>query len=364
MKNVLFIIPTLTGGGAERVIVTLAKYLDRRRFRVALAVVDTRDAVLREDIPADVEFIDLGAGRVRYAMTRIIALAWRTKPDVLFSTLGHLNVALAMVRFLLPRGIRTVARETTVVSCSLRLQRHRGTWEALYRWFYRRHDEVICQSRYMRDDLVRNFRFPESRACVIHNPVDVDRIRTLAEQPASLPEVARDAVRLVAAGRFDREKGFDLLIEALRLLDLSSVHLTLLGQGPLADELQQQVRISGLDARVFFAGFQKNPFPWFARADALVLSSSYEGFPNVVLEALACGTPVIAVPAPGGTREILDGIGQCVVAKEVSASSLAEAIKSWLEGSRSRVPDSAVDPYRVEKILHEYGSALWKDARA
>lgn len=363
MRNVLFIIPTLTGGGAERVIVTLAKHLDRRRFRITLAVVDTRDAVLREEIPGDVEFIDLGAVRVRYAITRIIALVWRMRPDVLFSTLGHLNVALAMVRFLFPSGVRTVARETTVVSCSLRLQRHGSTWAALYRWFYRRHDEVICQSKYMRDDLVRNFRFPESRARVIHNPVDVARIRTLAAEPVALPDIARDTVRLVAAGRFDREKGFDLLIEALKLLDPRSVHLTLLGQGPLADELKQQVQRSGLNDRVCFAGFQKNPFSWFARADALVLSSLYEGFPNVVLEALACGTPVIAVPAPGGTREILDGIDQCVVAKEVTASSLADAINSWLRGNRSRVPDSAVDTYSVEKILQEYGSALCKDAR-
>jgi glycosyltransferase involved in cell wall biosynthesis len=364
MRHVLFIIPTLTGGGAERVIVTLAKFLDRRRFRVTLAVVDTRDAVLRDEIPGDVEFVDLRATRVRYAITRIVALVWRTKPDVLFSTLGHLNVALAMVRFLFPRKVWTVARETTVVSCSLRLQSHRATWEALYRWFYSRHDEVICQSRFMRDDLVRNFRFPAARSRVIHNPVDIERIRSLAVEPASLPETDKDDVRLIAAGRLDREKGFELLIEALRLLDLPFVHLTLLGQGPLADQLKQQAIRSGLGDRIYFAGFQKNPYSWFARGDALILSSLYEGFPNVVLEALACGTPVIAVPAPGGTREILDGIDSCIVAKEVSASALAEAIRVWLDGGRRRVVESVVDRYRVDRILHEYESALWKDARA
>ena len=364
MKHIAFVIPTLTGGGAERVIVTLVKYLDRRRFRVTLAVVDTRDAVLRGEIPDDVEFIDLGARRVRHALPRIIRTIWRIRPDVLFSTLGHLNVALAMVRFLLPRSVWTVARETTVVSNSLQVQPHRAAWKALYRWFYRRHDEVICQSRYMRDDLVRNFRFPEARSRIIHNPVDVERVRSLSAQPVEFPVGDSNAVKLVAAGRLDKEKGFDLLIEALALLERPVVHLMLLGQGPLKADLQECARQHGVAGRVHFVGFQSNPYAWFARADALVLSSHYEGFPNVVLESLACGTPVIATPAPGGTREILEGVDGCVMAEEVSARSLADAIQRWLDGSRRRVVESAVDSYRVERILSEYEAALWKEARA
>ncbi len=363
MKHVVFIIPTLTGGGAERVIVTLARHLDRRRFRITLAVVDMRNAVLRDEIPSDVSFIDLGVTRVRYALPRIIAMIRRIRPDVVFSTLGHLNVALAMVRFLLPRKVWTVARETTVISCSLRLQPHRAMWETLYRRFYRNHDEVICQSRYMRDDLVRNFHFPASKSRVIHNPVDVDHIRALAMQPAISPPIEPHAVNLVAAGRLDREKGFDLLIEALVLLDRPSVHLTLLGEGPLEGDLKRRAVESGLGGRIHFGGFQANPFSWFVRSDAFVLSSYYEGFPNVVLESLACGTPVIAVPAPGGTREILDGVEGCVVAGEVSAPALAEAIERWMRGSRQRIDTAAVEPYRVERIVRDYESALSGEAR-
>lgn len=362
MRHVVFIIPTLTGGGAERVIVTLARHLDRERFRITLAVVDMRNSALREDIPSDVGFIDLGAARVLYALPKIITMIRRLRPDVVFSTLGHLNVALAMVRFLLPRKVWTVARETTMISCSLRLQRHRAMWEMLYRRFYRNHDEVICQSRHMRDDLVRNFRFPGSKSCVIHNPVDVDRIRALAVHPVTSLPIESHAVKLVAAGRLDREKGFDLLIEALALLNRPSVHLTLLGEGPLEGDLKRRAVQSGLGERIHFVGFQANPFSWFVRSDAFVLSSYYEGFPNVVLESLACGTPVIAVPAPGATQEILDGVEGCVVAREVSAPALAEAIERWLSGPRRRVDAAAIEPYRVERILPEYESALSRGA--
>ena len=360
-KHVALIIPTLTGGGAERVIVTLAKYLDRRRFRITLAVVDTRRAVLRNEIPDDVTFVDLQARRVRHALPRIVSLVRRVKPDILFSTLGHLNVALAMIRFLLPGGVRTVARETTVVSCSLDLQRNRAFWRALYRVFYRRHDEVICQSRYMRDDLVRNFKFPEAKTRVIHNPVDVAWVRKRAAEPATL-SAQPGSINLVAAGRLDVEKGFDILIDALAMLGRADVYLTLLGEGALEADLKRRARERGIADRIHFAGFQANPYAWFARADAFVLSSRYEGFPNVVLESLACGTPVIATPAPGGTREILDAIGECALAREVSAPALAEAIGAWLDGPRRRVGASAVEPYSLERILAQYEAALLREA--
>jgi glycosyltransferase involved in cell wall biosynthesis len=362
-KHIALIIPTLTGGGAERVIVTLAKHLDRRRFRVTLAVVDTRRAVLRDQIPDDVAFVDLQARRVRHALPRVISLVRRIKPDILFSTLGHLNVALAMIRFLLPATVRTVARETTVVSCSLDLQKHRTFWRTLYRTFYRRHDEVICQSRYMRDDLVRNFQFPESKTRVINNPVDVERVRTLSAEPAPIAKLP-GGVRLVAAGRLDVEKGFDLLIDALALLNRPEVHLTLLGEGVLAEELKQRARARGVADRIDFVGFQANPFAWFAKADAFVLSSRYEGFPNVVLESLACGTPVIATPAPGGTGEILDQVEGCVLARDVSAPALADAIGRWLGSPRQRIGESAIEPYRLERILAQYEAALLQEASA
>jgi glycosyltransferase involved in cell wall biosynthesis len=245
----------------------------------------------------------------------------------------------------------------------MRTHLNRALWQKLYRWFYRNHDEVICQSRYMRDDLVENYRYPVSRTRVINNPVDVDRILSLAMQPAALPAIEANSVVLVAAGRLDPEKGFDLLIDAFALLDRAELHLVILGEGPLEADLKRRAKTSGADERIHFAGFQANPFAWFARANAFVLSSHYEGFPNVVLEALACGTPVIATPAPGGTREILDGIEGCEIAAEVSAPALSEAIASWLSGPRRKIDASVVDRYRVERIVREYEAALSKDPR-
>ncbi len=356
--RLLFLIPTLTGGGAERVVVTLLQHLDRSRFELALAVVDTRDAAFRDQVPADVEFIDLGCRRVRHALTKLVRLLWRRRPDVVMSTLGHLNLALAIVRPLLPGGTRYVARETIVVSQGLTEYSWPQLWAWAYCRFYGRFDRVICQSRDMRDDLVANHALDAKCAVVIHNPVDFERI---AVAMASVDRLAapNGLLRVVAAGRLVGQKGFDLLLDALALAKRRDLHLTILGDGALREELGARAEVLGIADRVRFAGFLRNPYPTIAEADLFVLSSRYEGFPNVVLEALACGTPVVATPAPGGVREILDGVAGCVVADEVSAESLANALDRW---QPSRVSASAVDAYAVEHIVAAYEDEFLRHA--
>ena len=361
-KRVLFLIPSLRGGGAERIVVTLLRHLNRSKFKLALAVVDARQAAFLNDIPEDVEFIDLGCRRVRYAVLKILILIWKRRPDVVFSTLGHLNLALAMLRPLLPRAPRYIARETNVVSQHLVVYRNPWVWGWMYRRFCGRHDAIICQSQDMLNDLVANYALPHERTVLIHNPVDVERIRRLATETCheNIPafEEDSDSVQLIAAGRLVHQKGFDLLIEALALLRDTHICVTILGQGPLRAGLERLAGVKGVADRVRFAGFQANPYAWYARADAFVHSSRYEGFPNVILEALACGVPVIATPATGGTREILDGIPECAMAKEVSSESLADAISEWLEGNRSPVPQDVVAPYQLSTILPRYARLL------
>ena len=361
-QHVLFLIPSLRGGGAERVITTLLRHLDRSSFKLTLALVDMREAVFLNEVPADVEFIDLNCQRVRYALPKIIALIWKLRPDVVFSTLGHLNLALALLKPFLPRHPRYIARETNILSQALAASGNHWLWQFMYRFFYNNHDVVVCQSQDMLDDLVANWALSKERAVLIYNPVDVERIHRLVAgtHPNNFFEFEKDSVhiQLVAAGRLVNQKGFDLLIEALALLSSSQVRLTILGAGPLRANLERLAQALGVADLVRFKGFQTNPYAWFARADAFVLSSRYEGFPNVVLESLACGTSVIAVPAPGGTNEILDNIPQCVIAEENSPLALADAIGVWMRGSRAQVPEEAIAPYRLSTIVPRYERLL------
>ena len=366
--SLLFLIPSLSGGGAERVIVTLLRHLNRSKFKLTLAVVDMRNAVYKADIPDDVELINLNYRRVRYALPKICALIWERRPNIVFSTLGHLNLALALLRPVLPDGPKYLARETTVVSHGLQRYRLEWFWKVLYQKFYRKHDRVVCQSKGMKDDLIKNFSLPEEKSLVIHNPVDVGRIELLALE--NLPfrhsmgnKEESGALHLVAAGRLNVEKGFDLAIRAIASLNDSAIHLTILGDGVSRNSLEELAKDLGVADKITFVGFQSNPYVWFSRADAFILSSRYEGFPNVVLEALACGTPVIATPAPGGTREILEGVAGCFIADDVSAESLSNAIRQWMNSGRSPIPREAIRPYQVSNIVARYEALFDPEVR-
>lgn len=359
-RRILFLLPSLAGGGAERVVTTLLNHLDRTRFNPALAVLSMRNSVLKDSIPQDVELIDLGCSRLRYAPAKLLRLIRQQQPQVVFSTVGHLNLAIAAMRPLLPRDIRFIARETTVVTEGLRDE---SPFPSLHGWAYRKFypafDLIICQSKAMRDDLVQNFGFPEARTMVIHNPCDVERIRALAAE--SFPQISDKVpapLNMVAAGRLVPSKGIDLLLGALAKCENLDFRLTVLGEGPLRQELSDRAADLGIADRVWLAGYQGNPYPFYARADAFVLSSRYEGFPNVVLEALACGTPVISTPATGGVREILDQLADCKVAESVSTDALAAAIHSWAGSPRRRISPSVMEPFKVSSIVARYEAVL------
>ncbi|MET7013160.1 glycosyltransferase [Uliginosibacterium flavum] len=359
----LFVIPSLHGGGAERVMLILLQHFDRTRIRPVLAVVDMRDAAYRDAVPADVELIDLGCTRVLAALPKIIRLLWARRPELLFSTLGHLNLALSLMRVFFPRGLRHVARETMVVSEYLREFRRPRLWAALYRHAYRRVDRLVCQSYDMRDDLVAHFGFPLNKTRVIRNPLALETIRARGAEalPAEFAACVPGRLRFVAAGRLVAQKGFDLLVAAVAQCPALDLQLDILGEGPERERLQAQIDAAGQGGRIYLRGFQSNPYAWFAAADGFVLSSRYEGFSNVVLESLACGTPVIATPCLGGVREALADVLACEIAEAISAEALAAALRCWAARRPARVLPDVVAPYAVERIVRLYEELLLEE---
>ena len=306
-RRVLLLAPSMRGGGAERVIALLSRALDRRRFELSLVLVSAEGPFLRE-IPADVEIVDLAARRARYAAVRLAGEIRRRRPETVLATLGHINLILALIRPVLPRGTRLLAREANTVSESIRGEPHPRLYRVLYRALYRRFDRVVCQSRYMADDLVSGYRVPRERISVIGNPVDVEAIDAAAapdQPPSGGSGTGSRTLQLLAVGRLDRQKGFDLLLEALSIVE-RPVCLSVLGDGPEREALLDRRDALGLADCVRFEGFSDNPYRAMVAADALALPSRYEGLPNVVLEAGVLGVPAIAFDCPGGTAEIVE----------------------------------------------------------
>lgn len=362
MKRVLFLIPNLNSGGSQRVLLTILSHIDRSKFEIMLAVFHADTKAFQHLVPNDIEFVDLKSYRVRYGLGKIVALIWKWRPDAVFSTLSHLNLAIAALKPILPCNIKYIARESTILNQLVKKKNRPYFWYWVYASFYRNFHLIICQSLFMQRDLTSEFKISKKDTLVINNPIDFDYINTKARVGSATNRLFKgkrsSSTKFLAVGRLSAVKGFDILIEALSLIPSRDFSLTIIGDGELQSELRELSFKLGIDDLVFFEGFQSNPYPWYLNADALILSSHYEGFPNVVLESLACNTPVISTPAIGGVTEILRNVKGCVLAKEVSAVSLADAIVEWLT-TRGKIDfEATVNPYHVCKIIGQYEDAI------
>lgn len=314
--RVLVTLTDLHGGGAQRVMLLLLRELERSAFEPHLAVV-RNDGPLREELPADVPLHDLGARRVAAAAAPLVALARRLHPDVLLSTIFHMNQLALLARPLLPRGTRIVIREAITPSLSFANSPRGRLSGLLLRLLYPTADRVVCQCRFMADDLARHFGVPPARITTIYNPIDRTRIAARAKSGGSPFAGSGPGPHVVAIGRLHYQKGFDELLRAFRgLLALEpDARLWILGEDPDAErrtrkDLEALAAQLGVAERVRLPGFVDNPYRYLEHADLFVLSSRYEGLPNVLLEALSLGCPVLALDRPGGTREIMELAGQ------------------------------------------------------
>ena len=349
-------LPNLCMGGAERVIVTLLKHIDTHRFEITLISLGYIDPVLTKEIPRDIKILSLGKQSVRTGLWTLIKFIRKNPPDILFSGLSHLNLALSIIWFLMPKKTKIVVRESNVVSKNVKLFPFSVLFKLLYKLFYRRLSLIICQSQEMADDLQQNYNVKSSSLQILRNPLD--RV-FLFNKANSVIEKTNANNLFVACGRLEFQKGFDILLEALGLLSNIDFELHIIGQGPLNQKLQRQVSNLKLDGKVKFLGFQKNPFPFIKQADLLILSSRFEGMPNVVLEAIALGTPVVSTPAPGGVIELLKDSKVCLLADEISAESLAKSIEHFVaRKSHNRPENELIEPYLVETVIKNFEKLL------
>ncbi|MBI5136930.1 MAG: glycosyltransferase [Nitrospirae bacterium] len=352
--RVLFTIPSLDGGGAERVLVTLLTHLDRARVTPHLALVDARGVHL-EKIPADVPVTALG-GRGPLAFWRLLRLIWRMRPDVVFSSLTFYNTLVLLLKPLAPRGVRFIVRENSQPSIHLPTMPYGWLRWRLYPPAHRRADAIVCQSPAMVDEVAAVGVDPERLVC-IPNPLDIDAIRAGAPRP---DPYADPHPRLVAAGRLVPVKGYDLLLDAFATVAAKRPDATLhlLGEGPEAAALKAQAARLNVAHRVRFHGFVADPLPWFEHADLFVMSSRYEGFPNVTLEAMATGTPVVSFDYPGGSP-VVDGVNGWKVPPGDTAA-LAARILQALDGPRP-TPDAlaaSIERHRVARVVAEFEALL------
>ncbi len=348
-------LPDLAGGGAQRVMLTLAGGLDPACYRVHLIVLGGSQAFVGS-IPAGIDTHIGTAPRLRSGLPWLIRTLTAIRPAIVISVMGYLNLALLGARPLLPRGTRIIVREANTVASTTTALPAWMPARRLYQQLYPTADAIVSPTPTISDEIATLAPKAAARIRVIANPVDTDSIRVRAAQPQRIPGAG---LRLVAAGRLTHQKGFDRLVALLAELPPAS-RVDVFGTGTEAAALQAQAQASGHADKIVFRGFTADLPAWVAGADAFLLPSRWEGLPNVVLESLAVGTPVIASPE-AGVAEVACELAPGALTVTPVESGFARAITSLASLSEPwPIPRPSLLPacYLKPAVIAEWSALL------
>jgi len=352
------LLPSLRGGGAERVIVNIVNHINKSKFDVYLIVFNKVGPYINEVNPK-VKVIDLESERIRKGFLKLWTVLKELKLDIVFSTMNHVNLALLLISKFPLMKFKTVIREANTPSKSL--TKHswiKGKIELLLgRLLYPTSAMLISQCDEMKEDILHVYKMNGKKVVTIYNPLDIKNIKNRIGRKSPYQSEKRN---VIAIGRLTYQKGFDVLLEAFSgvVKIVPNAYLTILGEGELKEDLKDQIKKLNLTDHVDLKGFQPNPYTYLYHSDIFVLSSRWEGFPNTVLEALACNVKVVSTDCKSGPKEILGDNKYGYLVKSEDSKSLEQGILMALN-ERTIRSDRAYD-FDVDKIVSQYEHIFMK----
>ena len=332
-KRIALVLPDLGGGGAERVMLTLADEFVARGIAVDIVLMRCKGVFLKQ-VPQTLRLVDLKAPRVRQVPLAFRRYLRAERPDAVIANMWPLTTACIIARALAGSKARILACEHASLSKMYR------DWGWLHGFLLRRSlaalypfaDVRAAVSSGVADDLAAITGIDRSRFDVVYNPIAVGPPTSDEAAAVGCAWQGWTGKRIITVGALKDEKNQALLFHAFaRLLETVDARLMLLGEGPLRGELEALSRKLGVADKIVMPGFVTDPAPFYRTADLFVLSSDYEGFGNVIVEALACGLPAVSTDCPSGPAEILEKgrwgrltpVGDALALADAMAESLA-----------------------------------------
>jgi N-acetylgalactosamine-N,N'-diacetylbacillosaminyl-diphospho-undecaprenol 4-alpha-N-acetylgalactosaminyltransferase len=352
-EQLIFLIPSLAGGGAERVASTLLPYL-ARHFDLTLALLEDRRSY---PVPTDIRVVTLSGSlgsqaahviRIPYHILALARLVRKYKARVVLSFIEQANIINIMASYI--TGHQAVISQRTNPR-----QQYDGKGllgkviSQTSARVYPKADRIIAVSNGIKEIIVSDYKLDVRRIKVIPNPVDMVSV---AKKSKKEPSIALPGDYLLHVGRLNmKTKAHDILLNAFKKLQHSFhpyLKLILVGDGPDKRQIEATIKDLDLSKSVILAGWQDNVYPFMARAKALVLCSRYEGWPNVLVEAMACGCPVIATDCPTGPREILGNNKYGLLVPVDDPEALAHSVEKLLTDKSCRIHFQAQSRLRAQ----------------
>ncbi|MBC8505252.1 MAG: glycosyltransferase [Chloroflexi bacterium] len=360
LETIAIFSPSLQIGGAERAVVNLANGFSREGKAVSLLLAVAQGPLCNELDPG-VEIIDLRQRGVFGALAPLSRFLQIECPDILFSAQSHANLIALLARKLARVNLPVVINEQTTMSVHYALEpglKNRIV-PKLARLFYRQADAVVCISQGVADDILAVTKISSERVHRIYNPVlpplaELEqKIKASVEHPWFFPE---SPPVILAVGRLTTAKDYPTLLRAFALARQErEMRLLILGEGEKRNELEALVRSIKIGDDVQLPGSVSNPFGYMVRSSVFALSSAWEGLSNVLVEALACGAPIVATDCKYGPAEILDYGKYGTLVPVGDAEAMAEAILETLNEhpDRTSLRRRSLD-FTLETIVQQY----------
>jgi len=363
-KKLLFVISSLVGAGAERVLVDIINHLDRNKYDIMLLIFE-KIMDLQKYLHSSVKIVCLEK-RSRWDFFKLILklrlIIRDYKPVVVISHLHYTNIVTGLASMLLKRKFRLILCEHSYPRKYLLEVRLGNVKKWLMKITYKKADRIVTVSKSIKRVLEEDFNIQPINIISIYNPIPLETIRDKSQKEVEHIFLKdKNAQIIISAGRLEEEKRLDRLLRAFALMKTkkNSARLIILGKGNLHKELEVLSSNLNIDKCVDFVGYQVNPFAWISKADIFVLSSDYEGLPMVLLETMACGTPIVSTDCPSGPSEIIKNGKNGILVPPADEEKLAATMLTLLkdESLRKKFSEEGkkrAEDFRIEKILPQY----------
>jgi len=356
-KSITFLISSLSGGGMEGVCVNVANGLSRKGWKVNLIVLHLNRSVHHKNLHKDITLVVLGVNQAKFSFFSLLKYFVKNKPEKVVVFNFELAVIMVLLRTILFYNFSLIARSGNALGKRFQAAntfKEKYIFTPLVKMFYAKVDRIICQCEGMKDDLLSLFPELKNKVSVIYNPVN-----TQVEQFANKLDFTTITKQdyLLCVGRLEKQKAFHYAIEAFAQVspDFPNLRLKIIGKGSLEGELKQLAKNLNIASKVDFEGFQSDISGYYLNATATVLTSLYEGFPNVLVESITCGTPVIAFDCESGPAEIIESGKNGFLIEYQNTNELTKKMLCLIEQPLNRVVVYQTSKrFNNNKIINEW----------
>ena len=358
-QEVSFFLPSLSGGGMEKMTIRIAKEFAKRGVKTSI-VLTTYEGEYKSKVPAGVEVYDLSASYMMLSIPSLVRYVKSHNVKKLVSIGRVCNIIALMSRRL--GGLEDL--EVTISLRNVESKKKDGIIRKIYRGIakctYSSADKITAISEAVLDDHLGFINSKEGNVKVIYNPALSVEVMKMGKKSVDHPWLKSGVPVILAVGRLVEQKNFSMLIKAFRRVrQQRRCKLIILGKGPKKEDMKKIARRHGVWRYIDMPGFKSNPYKYMKQSDIFVLSSKWEGFGNVIVEAMAQGTPIVSTNCEGGVSEILEDGKWGKLVPVNSIDRFASEILNTLESGGETDTKERASDFRVEKVADEYLSLIF-----